>query len=231
MWFGLTLSLLVVAYNNAVNRWPPFHGVAYVPLNLTFTGVIMLVATATLGLSRAELGLEGDLVDAGVSLAAVGVFCLGAFALASSRHAHRIADKRVAELRGSQLAYRVLLRIPLGTAVSEEVIFRGVLFTIWRDAGVSWLGAAVFASLAFGLWHVSPTILGIRINDPLASGRRIGAAVAGAVLLTTVAGLGLAWVRLRTGGLIAPIVLHGGINSISALAGVRAARVARNDVR
>ena len=87
MWFALSLSLLIVAYNNVVNRWTPFHGAAYVPLNLTFTGVIMLVAAATLDLSRAELGLEGDISDAGVSVAAVAVFGVGAFALARSRHA------------------------------------------------------------------------------------------------------------------------------------------------
>lgn len=226
MWFAFSLSLLSVAYNNVANRWTPFHGAAYIPLNLAFTGVITLVAAATLALSRAELGLEGDISDAGVSFVAVAVaaFGVGAFALAGSRHAYRIADKRVAGLRGPKLAYHVLARIPLGTAVAEEVLFRGVLFAVWRDAGISSLGAALFASLAFGLWHVSPTVLGIRINDPQASGHKLWAAVAGAVLLTTVAGLGLTWLRLRTGGLITPIVLHGGINSVSALAGVMVGR-------
>jgi membrane protease YdiL (CAAX protease family) len=224
MWFAFSLSLLIVAYNNVVNRWTPFHGAAYMPLNLTFTGVITLVAAARLELSRGELGLEGDISDAGVSFAAVAAFGIGAFALARSRHAYRIADRRVVDLRGPKLASYVLARIPLGTAVAEEVIFRGVLFAVWREVGISSLAAALFASLAFGLWHVSPTILGIRINDPQATGRKLRAAVAGAVLLTTVAGLGLTWLRLRTGGLLAPIVLHGGINSVSALAGVRAGR-------
>lgn len=224
MWFAFSLSLLIVAYNNVVNRWTPFQGAAYIPLNLTFTGVITLVTAARLALSRAELGLEGDISDTGVSFAAVAAFGIGAFALARSRHAYRIADRRVAGLRGPELAYHVLARIPLGTALAEEMLFRGVLFAVWRDVGISSLGAALFASLAFGLWHVSPTIIGTRINDPQASGQKLWAAVAGAVLLTMVAGLGLTWLRLRTGGLIAPIVLHGGINSVSALAGVRAGR-------
>jgi uncharacterized protein len=224
MWFAFSLSLLIVAYNNVANRWTRFHGSAYVPLNLAFTGAVTLGSAATLGLSRAELGLDGDISDAGVSFAAVAVFGIGAFSLARSRHAKRIADKRVANLRGPELAFYVLARIPLGTAVAEEVLFRGVLFAVWRDVGMSSLGAALLASLAFGLWHVSPTIIGIRINDPQVSGRRLRAAVAGAVLFTTVAGLALTWLRLRTGGLIAPIVMHGGINSVSALAAVRAGR-------
>jgi len=224
MWFALALSVLVVAYNNIVNGWTPFQGAAYVPLNLAFTSVVTVVAATTHGLSRAELGLEGGNSDAGFSFIAVAVFGFVAFTIARSRYADRIADKRVAGLRGGQLAYYVLVRIPLGTAVAEEVLFRGVLFAVWREVGLSSLGAALFASLAFGLWHISPTIIGVRINNPQASGDKLRAAVAGAVLLTTAAGLGLTWLRLRTGGLIAPIVLHGGINSVSALAAVRAGR-------
>jgi uncharacterized protein len=224
MGFAISLSLLIVAYNNIVNRWTPFHGAAYVPLNLTFTGAVTLAAAAILALSRAKLGLEGDIEDAGVAFAAVAVYAMGAFALAGSRHSHRIADKRVAGLRGSELAYYVLVRIPLGTAVAEEVIFRGVLFAVWRDVGISSLGAALFSSFAFGLWHVSPTIQGVRINDPQASTPKLWAAVAGGVLLTTVAGLGLTWLRLRTGGLVAATVVHGGINSVSAMAALRAGR-------
>ena len=224
MWFALSLSLLIVAYNNVVNRWTPFHGAAYVPLNLVFTGVVTVVAATTLELSRAELGLELGNREAGFSFITVVVFGFAAFTIARSRHAHRIADRRVAGLRGLELVYYVMVRIPLGTALAEEVLFRGVLFAVWRDVGISSLNAALFASFAFGLWHVSPTILGIRINDPHASGQRLWAAVGGAVLFTTIAGLGLTWLRLRSGGLLAPIVLHGGINSVSAVAAVRAAR-------
>ena len=222
MWFAVSLSLVIVAYNNVVNRWAPFHGAAYVPLNLTFAGVVAVGTAKALSLSRSELGLEGDIGDAGVSLGAVAVFGIGALALAHSRLAHRIADRRVANLRGPKLAFYVLARIPLGTAVTEEVLFRGVLFAVWSDLGMSSFGAALSASLAFGLWHVSPTIIGVRINDPQASRHKLWAAVAGSVLLTTVAGLALTWWRLHTGGLVAPIVLHGGINSVSALAAVRA---------
>ena len=32
---------------------------------------------------------------------------------------------------------------PLGTAVTEEVIFRGLLFAVWREAGAALLTAAL----------------------------------------------------------------------------------------
>jgi uncharacterized protein len=221
---ALLLSVAAVAYNNTLNRWESFYGPAYVPFNLTFACAITLVAAAALELSRAALGINGVIVHAGVSLAAVVLFALGAFAFASSRHGHRIADERVAGMHGGALAYYVLIRIPLGTALTEEVVFRGMLFAAWSAVGLSILGAALCSSIAFGLWHIAPTVNGVRINDPYASERKVRAAVLGAMLLTTVAGLGLTWLRVETGGLLAPIVLHAGINSIGALAAVKACR-------
>ncbi len=157
----------------------------------------------------------------------VGLFGFGAFALAGSRHRRLIADRRVVDLRNGSLAFYVFVRIPLGTAVVEEVLFRGLLFAVWRAAGATTLIAAVCASVAFGLWHITPTIIGMRTNDPGASRRKVRTAALAAVLLTTVAGLGLTWLRLRTGGLVAPILLHAGINALGALAAVRAGSASR----
>lgn len=222
MWVAVFVSLLAVAYNNVVNHWKPFHGAAYVPLNLTFAALLTVLAATALDLSRHDLGLRGDLGDASPAVAIVAAFGFGAFALAGSRHARLIADRRVIHLRKRSLAFYVLVRIPLGTAVVEEVLFRGLLFAAWRAAGATTFMAAVFASVAFGLWHITPTIIGMRINHPAVSRHRVQAAVIAAVLLTTVAGLGLTWLRLRTGGLVAPILLHAGVNSVGALAALRA---------
>jgi membrane protease YdiL (CAAX protease family) len=224
MSFAFLLSVVVVVYNNIVNRWGPFQGPAYLPLNLMFAAAVIFVAAATLGLSRAELGLQGDLSDFGLPLALVAMFAIGAFVLAGSRSGHYIADRRVVDLHGSALAFYVLVRIPLGTAVVEEVVFRGALFAAWRNAGASTQLAAVCASVAFGLWHVAPTIIGLRLNDPRASWRKLSLAVTGAILITTVAGLGLQWLRMDSGGLAGPIALHAGINSVGALAAVSAGR-------
>lgn len=218
----LILSLVLVAYNNLINRWGPFHGAAYVPVNLAFTAAVTIPAVFVL--SAASIGLQGDLGDLLLPVVLVAIFAIVMFGLASSRQAHRIADRRVAGTHGSALGFYVLVRIPFGTAVTEELIFRGVLFAAWQTAGASELAAAVAASVAFGLWHIAPTIIGLRMNDPDASVAKVRAAVIGAVLLTTAGGLGLTWLRVWSGGLLAPIVLHAGINSVGALAAVAAGR-------
>jgi membrane protease YdiL (CAAX protease family) len=66
----------------------------------------------------------------------------------------------------AELAYQVLLRMPVGTVLLEEVAFRGALYGMLRhSAGTSW-ATAVSAAL-FGLWHVLPAA-GLVRDNPVA---------------------------------------------------------------
>lgn len=213
---ALALSLVLVAYNNGLNAWPPFHSWAYVPCNLVLTAAALAVFGA-----RPPWGDTSDVL-LGLGLAAPVV--LGLLAVSAGRYRRLIADERVAGLAGWHLTYHLVLRIPLGTAVSEEVLFRGVLVGAWRAAGQPLSQAALWSALAFGLWHIAPTVIGVRRNDPQASLARLIAAVIGAVVVTSLAGLGLTWLRLESEGLAAPVALHAAVNSGAALAAVRARR-------
>ena len=225
---AVALSSVVVAYNAVANRWSAFHGWFYVPLNLAFAGAVVAATSIRADLSATQLGLSVEVTDFFLPLALVALFATFAFALALSPLGRLIADERVRGMYGGTLAAYVLVRIPLGTAVVEEVVFRGVLFALWRDTGASAVPAALFSSIAFGLWHIQPTLVGLKMNEPLASRNKVRAAVIGAVFLTTVAGLGLVFLRTWSGGLLAPIVLHAGINSVGALAAVTAGRRKRD---
>ena len=224
MWFALLLSIVVVAYNNLINRWPPFHGAAYVPVNLAFATFVTLVVFIPTGLTLTQLGFAADGSDVLFPLVLIAVAGAALFGIARSRHAHRIVDRRVTAMERPELIWYVLVRIPIGTAVTEEVIFRGALFALWGDAGASVPIAALCSSVAFGLWHIRPTVIGLRINDLATSAGRVRTAVMGAVLFTTLAGLALTWLRVESGGVLGPIVLHAGINSVGALAAVLASR-------
>jgi uncharacterized protein len=224
---AILLTLLVPLYNNVINRWAPFHSWAYVPTNVGFASVLVLVATSPPSISWSEVAPIRRLDP--LALAAVLLFGLVAFAIARSRRAHRIADKRVAELSGATLLFHLLVRIPLGTAAIEELLFRGALFSLWRDAELSLTGAAVASSVAFGLWHIAPSAIGLRMNEPDASSEKVRATILAAVAATFVAGLFLCWVRVETGGLLSPFVLHAGLNSLGAGAAVLAGRRTQDD--
>ena len=68
-----------------------------------------------------------------------------------------ITDARVGGLDGGEVAYRVLVRIPLGTVLWEEVAFRGVLLAALARLSSLRVAVAISAGV-FGLWHIRPTL-------------------------------------------------------------------------
>lgn len=217
----ILLTLALALYNNLANLWPPFNRAAYVPANVAATAALLVVAKQALGLSAGELGVAGvSPADVALGLAAGAALAAPLLVLAATeRGARVIADRRVSGLRGGALAYQVLVRVPLGTALLEEVAFRGVLFGAWREEGAA--AAYAVSAVAFGLWHVVPATTMVRVNFPRAGLLR---PVAATVAFTAVAGLGLAWLRVETGSLGAPLALHASLNSLATLAGARAGR-------
>jgi membrane protease YdiL (CAAX protease family) len=72
--------------------------------------------------------------------------------------------------------------------VAEEMIFRGFLYRGWSSSRLGAWGAIVLVSLIFGLMHLQYTWLGM----------------ADCVVFGLICG----WLRLRTGSLLVPILLH-----------------------
>ncbi len=227
MGFAAFLFLLI-AYNNLANRWPPFNGPLYAPLNAVATMIVIAAGVTGFGLSVDEMGLrlavDDALVGAAPGAVVVAVLSLG---LAFPAGRRRLADERVAHLSGGALLYQVLVRIPIGTALFEEVAFRGVAFAGLHHVGT--LQAALVSSAAFGFWHVAPTVNLVEANDPDASFRNKTRTVAGAVVFTFCAGMLLCWLRVETGTLSAPLLLHATLNSGATLVAVRAHRLLHDD--
>jgi membrane protease YdiL (CAAX protease family) len=113
------------------------------------------------------------------------------------------------------------LRIPLGTALGEEILFRGALLGLLLQRHAVGKAVAV-SSCVFGLWHVVPTLQSLHAGVDLLPGGgavRVALIVAGAVTVTTAAGCVFAWLRLRGSSVVAPFLAHASINSLAALAG------------
>ncbi|MBW3651628.1 MAG: CPBP family intramembrane metalloprotease, partial [Actinobacteria bacterium] len=77
-------------------------------------------------------------------------------------------------------------------------------------------------SALFGLWHIVPTLATARANRIVGLGR-LGL-VAGSVLATTAAGAVLCGLRMRTGHVLAPALLHLGVNDAGYVLAWRARR-------
>jgi membrane protease YdiL (CAAX protease family) len=217
---ALALGLALVAYNNGLNLWRRFHGALYVPLNLAASAALLLAAVLGWNLDTEELGLGGGQragLAAGLVLGAAAASPLFA-ALFYRRTAAAVADDRIAGTTASQVAFRALVRVPAGTALLEEVAFRGVLFALTAPAGR--VQAALWSSAAFGLWHVAPAYNQLRANGVVDSRSRsaVVALISLSVVATFAAGLLLVCLRILFGGLAAPFALHASLNSLSTVA-------------
>ena len=214
------LSALVLAYGSVV-ALTGVPAVAYVLLNLGLAGALVVGARAW-SLSWDDVGLSprslGPGLRWGVALAAVVAAGVGIGLLVLG---HRFPSEDVEGLGAGGLLVQVLVRVPVGTAVPEETLFRGVLFAVWSRNRSTAIGV-VASSVTFGLWHVGATIAQLHSAGHSVSIPPIAAAVA----FTAVAGAGLVWVRARTNGIWAGILIHWAANSLVLIAAWLARRAA-----
>jgi uncharacterized protein len=214
---AIAVAVLLVVWNNLVHLHPLVGGVGYIPVNLALTVGLLAVGHAA-GLDRAALGLTrrrlGPALVAGGAVVVVVAIGL-AIALAVPVLRPLLEDGRFADRSTAGIAWHALVRVPFGTALLEEVAFRGVLLGLLATL-LGTRRAVVLSSLLFGLWHVRPAW-----GMAVANGADLGlglASVAGSVVVTAIAGVAFCWLRLRTGHLAAPVVAHAGMNALATFA-------------
>lgn len=228
----LALALVLaagIAWNVVGNLLLPHW--LYVPGALATALAVLLVAVAIGGCGPRELGVRARDLGPGLrwGLAAALVVAI-AYAIAAVVPATRpwLADSR-ADLSLPGMLFAALVRVPLGTVALEETLFRGVLLALLaRDRSV---GAAVgWSSVLFALWHVLPSRGAPGFNPVLAD---LGANPLGHVLVVTalvaftgLAGVVFCWLRLASGSLLAPMLLHTATNSLAYIFGWALLRLA-----
>jgi membrane protease YdiL (CAAX protease family) len=180
---------------------------AQLPFNLAVVLGALLIAHYA-HTSRAELGLDGRDVGAGVRLgvltAAVVTVVVATAALVPSL-ADLFDDSRVDTGVGG-LLLNVVVVIPIGTVLVEELAFRGVLQALLvRLTSTAW--AIAWGALLFGLWHVFPAW---RAESGNAALENVGRwpTVLGTLAATTAAGALFGLLRARSGSLVAPMLAH-----------------------
>jgi uncharacterized protein len=212
-WIALVFAALAL-HNVVGNEVVP--DAAYVPVNL-LTGALLVCLALGAGASFGDLGLGRADASTGLrwGLAIAGVVAVGlAVGIALPPTRGLFHDQRVADLSGAGLAYEALVRIPLGTALFEEIAFRGVLLALLLRL-TSTIPAVAVSSALFGLWHILPTISALRANDLAEGIAATFGAVVGAVVVTGIGGVLLCALRLHTGSLVAPVVAHTATNSLA----------------
>jgi len=214
-------------YNNVAGR-RPWHRRWYPAVNACAAGAALAAAAAS-GLTADDLGLRPDRLRAGLTLGAAAAApvaaMLGAAALTTATRP-LLRDERITGLTARELGYHVLLRIPVGTVLWEEIAFRGVLHAALRRV-LAEPSATVTASAVFGIWHIRPTAEALGVNRLAAGPAARIAALTEVTTGTAAAGALLSVLRGRSGSLAAPVLVHLTANCTGALASAAASRLIR----
>jgi membrane protease YdiL (CAAX protease family) len=204
----------------------PGSPASYVPGNVAATA-LLLAAARSVGLGWQELGLDRRRLRDGLRWGAPGSAAVAAgytVALSVTGLRPLLRDARIAGVGGGEIAYQVLIRIPLGTVLWEETAFRGVqlaaLLRVLPPRAAIGTSAAVF-----GIWHIRPTLNAAAANGlaPGPLGRTVAAL--GGCGVTAAAGVFFTHLRLRSGSLLAPVLLHGAMNCLGLVAAAAAHRL------
>lgn len=195
------LAVVAVLAAYAIVRRAVLPGEWHFVANVAFATLAVVAALAA-GYTTAELGLARRGVAAGLrwgvgAMVVVGVVLAVGVVIPGGRgwFEHDGAD-----LTTGELLRKALWTIPVGTALVEELVFRGVVLAVsWRIFSAR--NAVLASAVIFGLWHIPPIV-----HDGPAT-------VLGTVAATTAAGVGFALLRLRTGSVIAPMLAHVATNS------------------
>ena len=216
---ALGVAIAVLAFSNVMsNRILPSW--AYVPWNLSMAFVLLGIAyRGGAGPVAVGLGIRHWHRPVGVGLLLFGgtalLFALGMIVPATQS---AFIDTRIGDADAAQMLWVVLVQIPLGTVVLEEVAFRGVLPALMGGSpAIRWRWIPVLgASILFGLWHILPSI-GID-NANAAVGGALGhnqvLTTTLAVVSMTIAGVAMCALAHLGKGIKTTMLLHWATNSL-----------------
>lgn len=174
------------------------------------------------GADRAGIGLGRDHLRRGLVTGAAGAAAIATLlGVATTTRTGRelLDDDRVVKATWVQTGVHVIVFIPLGTVVLEEVAFRGVLPALLDPDVRSVAATVVIPALAFGAWHIVSSRDFVAAHDHARADGGATGSTTGIVVATTAAGLVLALARRQSGHLVAPALMHLTANALVTVIG------------
>jgi membrane protease YdiL (CAAX protease family) len=216
----LVAIIALITYANVISN-EVLPEIWHIPFQLGILAIALAVSRRA-GTTWSALGLRRDRLSRGAKVGGlvIAIITVGiaiAIAIPATRELFR--DEKIVNSSLGWGLFQVFVRIPLATALYEEVLFRGIIFGMLARRYTPLFGG-VATSLLFGFWHILPTLdtLDTSPAGDLFSGW-IGTttAVAGSVAVTALGGIGFLLVRLYSNSTLAAVLAHIGTNSVAIL--------------
>jgi membrane protease YdiL (CAAX protease family) len=220
-WWPLAMALLLGLAINVLNNElaPKF----FILTSVAGTWLLILIAHRA-DLHDHELGIAPGWMTRGIKFGGgLTLLILLVYIIAAAIPATRtlFQDSRHEGLTLGAVLWMAFVKIPFGTVLFEETLFRGVLYGMGlRRWGPT--GALLFSSLFFGFWHVLPSTGISHSNAALENIVGSGVfgqvvVVIGAVLFTSIAGAVFVLLRRFSRSLLTPMIMHWATNGLGIL--------------
>lgn len=227
----VVLIILILLYSTVLGRLVPKKYHLY--LNIGIAAVAITLGLA-FGLSLENMGLALDRILPGIYWAfIVSVVIIVSMLIISTIPILRrfFLGDNLSHANGKFIAFEAAVRIPLGTALVEEILFRGVLLGLLLQHH-SKIEALLISAAIFGLWHIFPTMDSLKSNITAAKviankTPRAAGSIAGVVVITFIAGLFFGWLKILANSIVSPWLVHWSINA-SGIMGIALATKLRN---
>ena len=222
----LVLSALFVAYSNGLAIWAESHKrfpeALFRRLNPFVIVALLLYASRRPGgipatglRVRGLMRSIGEGITSGIGLSIVPLLFFRRPVLLDTP----LEYGPVAKMTRREMLEDVLLRVPVGIALFEELAFRGLLYSALRRS-YSVRTSMLWSAAAFAAWHLVVTYTSakqtniadtLRVPErarPVVTPMVVPVTVAGGMVTTGFAGIIFALLRERTHSLVGPILAH-----------------------
>ena len=219
-WLLPVVMIVLVAANLGITFLPGFSVVIAIVV-----ATVLVVIAKVAGHNAESLGLKLNkrsvIWAAGIGVAVWSSWLLIGWAATRFGFADALMqDDRNTGLSFQALLWSLLVVIPVGTVLLEEIGFRSVLMgEVQRLAHTKVKHPVFFAglivSILFGLWHIGPALAQANASDVSGPDRIV--LIIGTVLFTAASGGLFAWLRWHTKSVVTPAVLHAAVNGAGLL--------------
>lgn len=207
------VSAILLIYGNATSAFPHDTRQQF----LLWSNLALMAALLAWALGRARFTVADTGLDPrnarGSALFGLGLSIVAALppvafiALAPLFNGGPVEAPDITDRSGASMAYFLLFRQPVGTALFEEVAFRGVLYAAWQRAGGD-RGALLATAATFSLWHVVITSRTVIESGVVSSPPALVAGILVSLAGLFIGGLIFAYLRWHTRSIAAAVVAH-----------------------
>ncbi|MDZ4277738.1 MAG: CPBP family intramembrane glutamic endopeptidase [Dehalococcoidia bacterium] len=210
---ALACSALLLAYGNSLSTLSNGARESFLLWsNLGLMALLLVWALRAARFSPDELGLDpgnaGGSAMFGIILSVLAAVPPVLFiTLAPLFNGGPVEAPDIEQRSGAGLAYFLLFRQPVGTALFEEVAFRGVLYGTWLRVGGDRTAVLATAGV-FALWHAVITSRTVAESGVVSSPPMVALGVIVSLAGLFVGGLIFAYLRWHTRSIAAATVAH-----------------------